>query len=42
MQLAAGDGAPSPRILNQEGQSVCVSDFWQTCPAALFFVRHFG
>lgn len=37
-----GDAAPDARLLDHNGQTVSLSDFWSDRPALVMFWRHFG
>ncbi len=43
-QLAIGDRAPETPVLDQQGESISLTPFWQASPngAVVVFLRHFG
>ncbi|NWF68856.1 MAG: hypothetical protein HXY40_07210 [Chloroflexi bacterium] len=41
-RLAVGEHAPDLTLLDQNGQSVTLSERWRSGPLFLNFLRHFG
>jgi peroxiredoxin len=42
MRYQVGDSAPDSTMLDVEGNTVHLSQYWQKSPMVLSFLRHFG